>query len=442
METSKLIFVIYFCVNILLLLILSVYVRHTMGEPAGIKQFGKDIWDQRKIYVPIIVHFYDTASDIGVVYLWYTLMVDEQNGNDYESVDMEVFFWCGMTFLALYRVVLFVSLVFLACCDDDDNDFKWYDPILVLLEVYVFRTVYMSVKEAQPTMEFNKVTRAKPKHPQAPSESITETQAGVTSDVTEEEEEEEEMPIRVSDAQSYAQLAESVTESLPQILLQSVFVIRSYNEEQLRADDIWLLLLSIFASLLSINDKFVSIDEDNVVDDATSAKFQDVSKGLCLNKETMWYLVRVIWRCCHITSTFAVYVLIWTVMGGVWLPIWVSTLCTMYIYIFVLIGDKPGSAFLFSIISTAGIPWVGGYQKVHYAKWCMTVIGMVLIAVFATTSFECGICADAALRKFDNVDDDGVRNYRIIIFYVVGCVALLVEVSLFQIMQKRNTVFF
>jgi len=113
----------------------------------------------------------------------------------------------------------------------------------------------------------------------------------------------------------------------------------------------------------------------------------------------------------------------------------------MYIFLFLLMGDEPGSAFLLSIISTAGIPFVAGYQKVHYAKWCMTLIGLVLIAVFATTSFECGICADTALRKFDNVDDDGVRNYRIIIFYVVGWVALLVEVSLFLIMQKRNIFF-
>ena len=94
-KTSTLISILYFCANIILLLILGYYVKKK-GEYESIKSkaFIKDIWSQRKIYAPIIIHFYDTATDIGVILYWYGLMIDETNKDkDYESVDMIVFFW-------------------------------------------------------------------------------------------------------------------------------------------------------------------------------------------------------------------------------------------------------------------------------------------------------------------------------------------------------------
>merc|ERR1712176_1422280 len=35
-----------------------------------------------------------------------------------------------------------------------------------------------------------------------------------------------------------------------------------------------------------------------------------------------WYVVRVIWRLCHIMSHFAIFTLIWVVMGGAWIFFW------------------------------------------------------------------------------------------------------------------------
>ena len=96
----------------------------------------------------MLVHFYDTATDLGVVYYWYTLMIDEQNGIDYESIDAETFFWCGITFLLFYRVCLFVFLIATmhyagGGARDYSGAVNWYDPLLVVVESYVFRTVYL-----------------------------------------------------------------------------------------------------------------------------------------------------------------------------------------------------------------------------------------------------------------------------------------------------------
>ena len=160
MKTSTLITLIYFCVNVSFLLLLALYILKT-GEHYKAKSLGKDIWAQRKIYAPMLVHFYDTATDLGVVYYWYTLMIDEQNGIDYESIDAEIFFWCGVTFLLFYRVVLFVFLIAammhinIGNAGDLSGVVHWYDPLLVVVELYVFRTVYLSYIENEAKIKAN-----------------------------------------------------------------------------------------------------------------------------------------------------------------------------------------------------------------------------------------------------------------------------------------------
>eukprot|EP01084_Bolivina_argentea_P020696 38481_1 len=99
LKYSSILSIIYFSVNIILLSILAIVVYRQGGHTSvKSKTYFKDIWSQRKIYAPLIIHFYDTATDIGVLYNWYQLMYKEQNTPDfnYESVNMEIFFWTGI----------------------------------------------------------------------------------------------------------------------------------------------------------------------------------------------------------------------------------------------------------------------------------------------------------------------------------------------------------
>ncbi len=45
-----------------------------------LKWWGKALWGKRRMYAPILVHLFDTASDIGVLATWYLLAVKESNG--------------------------------------------------------------------------------------------------------------------------------------------------------------------------------------------------------------------------------------------------------------------------------------------------------------------------------------------------------------------------
>ena len=65
--------------------------------------------------------------------------------------------------------------------------------------------------------------------------------------------------------QKFFQLSEGCLESLPEAIMQSVYLIRSYNDPRLRGDDgsftNYLIIISVLASILSIANKYVWIDE-------------------------------------------------------------------------------------------------------------------------------------------------------------------------------------
>eukprot|EP01084_Bolivina_argentea_P059891 109410_1 len=451
-ENSTIISIVYFGANILLLILLGIYVKEKCEhETIKSRAFIKDIWSQRKIYAPLIVHFYDTATDIGVVYYWYGLMKNEQkHGNDYyQSVDMTVFFWCGITFLLVYRFITLGAVVLSFCCKNADLfDLKshWYDILLVLLDVYIFKAVYESIQEAQDTISDNIRARQQKKSQkqckqielQIKSGNVVEkdnnetvesdkdtTDATVknTETITEKE-------IELHAIQSIMQFGESVTESMPQIMLQSVFVIRSANEPKLRDTDIVLILLSIIASLISISNKFLWIDEEYFNKGAQKLKPQ-FKFPVCIQ---YWYIIRAVWRICDVMVKFVIYVLMWSVLGGVWLSIWV---CVVFVEWSIFLCVEENTCTIWGVgngfINLAGLLIYDNTDMRHVVKYFENFIGLILIAVFATVKFNCGICADATKRQFvDNqMDPDQENNDRILIFFVMGSVVALMEPILY-----------
>eukprot|EP01084_Bolivina_argentea_P019310 35919_1 len=144
LQYSTIVSIVYFAVNAVFMFGLAFYVYETGNHQIKSKSYMKDVWNQRKIFFPLIIHFYDTATDIGVIYNWFELMKDEETIN-YDSVDMKTFFWCGITFLIIYRIGILLYAVYELC----DGDGEWYHIILVLLDLYIFVVVYESFNEAQ-----------------------------------------------------------------------------------------------------------------------------------------------------------------------------------------------------------------------------------------------------------------------------------------------------
>eukprot|EP01083_Nonionella_stella_P223828 797280_1 len=445
-DYSSIVSIIYFTINMIFLIALGVIVYNQGAHEIISKSYFKDIWNQRKIYAPIIIHFYDTATDIGVVYSWFVRMRDE---HDYESVDMAVFFWTGISFLALYRLCLLCWTIY------DWSDAKWYHLLLILLDLYIFVTVYESFMDAQGIItenarkrRNNTVKKLKQRSEKTTEEEIEPTKNAekklkqraekITKPVQFDVEEE----IEPAEKQFLVQLCEAIFESMPQIVLQSVFVIRSENETMLQnGSNIYLIMFSVIASLLSISNKFVFMDKEQVSSTAGALKPREHFPD-CIQ---YWYVVRVIWRMFHIMARFCIFVLIWVILGGTWLPIWIICVGTYWFTIYRKLIRKidphkfHGAKSVFGTISCIGTYFeadLSAYTESVLLISCVfiqNVIGLGLITIFGVFSFECGICADPNTRQvFDNT------NNRVLIFWTLGVVSVAMDVILFLVMRNQN----
>eukprot|EP01084_Bolivina_argentea_P127043 224760_1 len=153
----------YFSTYILFIIALTVYVYITQRRQLD-KSFLKLVWQQRKILGQIIIHFYDTATDIGVLLSWYYLYQDELNGTNYESVDMGTFFWASCFVLIFYRLL---SLVIVYWDNERNKRLENYAGIswtiaccgliiMTLIDMFILVGVYDSFKSAEDIMKENK----------------------------------------------------------------------------------------------------------------------------------------------------------------------------------------------------------------------------------------------------------------------------------------------
>eukprot|EP01083_Nonionella_stella_P146274 459867_1 len=449
--------IIYFVVNIIFMFGLAFYVYKSGNHKLKSKSYIKDVWSQRKIFFPLIIHFYDTATDIGVIYNWSQLMKHEEDEDlniNYESVDMSTFFWCGIAFLIVYRVIMLMMALYAWL--DEDEDGEWYHVLLVIIDLYIFLMVYESFSEANGVITKNAERKQKnaERKKQKRHEAI-DKQLQVAVEMGQISTNEvkaiqialnDELAIEPTERQMILQLIESITESMPQIVLQSVFIIRSANDLRLVADgsNIDLLLFSVFASLFSISNKFVYLDRSAVNEIARSLKprrsFPD-----CIH---YWYVTRSLWRLCHVLSKFVAFTLIWVVMGGAWLPIWVGTVYIFWSIVAMCISrvegkhekykcmdvltGLAGGIFLITSIPNITKQWA---PTVVY-KWIETTIAFTAITVFATVQFECTlICADSRSRMLFGTD-----NNRIFIYWIMGVAAHVMDGVLYSIMYSANIV--
>eukprot|EP01084_Bolivina_argentea_P313110 542188_1 len=341
--------VIYFSLYFILVVSLSVYIHRT-EEYERKKDFLKSIWARRGIYGQILAHLYDTATDIGVMIEWGILAYDS---NDYKSIDMRVMFWATVGFQLFYRVV---SAMFAGLEDEYLDDFNVVNGCLGFWDMYIIRTIYLSLKQGH-------------------EEATPQQRAN--------------------------QLLEALFESLPQVVLQSVFIIRSWNDQQLRDNSsIELIAASLAASLFSISNKYTWLDDVALKDSKPDWK----AKCPCVNK---WYVLRVIWRFSFVGARFCALSLVWSVWGGAFVGIFL--LGSFLIWFAAFFPKSPSSdtstkikqsaawamACLISTPATADATFV-----------CIHIVEMIVLmsitTIFAYIEFDCLICADATQRQATN----------------------------------------
>ena len=126
LEAHYILLIVYIAVYIVILFAVGVYVYYArkkyieqggfIGDSDGYipQSYCEQLIYAREIYTAVIVHLYDQATDIAVMYQWYGLLKQEINGQNLEGVDMRSFFIPGLGFILLYRIIT----VFFALYED------------------------------------------------------------------------------------------------------------------------------------------------------------------------------------------------------------------------------------------------------------------------------------------------------------------------------------
>eukprot|EP01084_Bolivina_argentea_P092592 166564_1 len=464
----------YFSFYTTFMMILALYVYYS-GQHNLDTTFLKSVWQQRKIYGQILAHFYDTATDLGVIITWYYLWQDEQNGYDYKSVDMAVFLWGACAAMTLYRMISIPLMIWRLLTEDDDWDnfceimgtcccciFQF---ILALLDMFIFVAIYDSFKSSKQKIQENveKIKQKRQRIAKLKAKKLKEKQAKIEKEIAAAEiaiemsnvEQKTENNIQVGEAknnqpialdaepigltveeskaaeledidpvliQRICMLLEAALESMPQVVLQTVFLVRSANDENLPKRSNFLIFTSLISSVCSVASKFFLMDKVRVRKKAKSLSPRKKFPNCC----QPWYLIRIVWRFCHIVVRFAVFSLLWISVGGAFSAIFV--LVSALLVWFLSCRDKING--YYTLLGTVAVPITA--DLMHFLRWMENVIGLVLISLFAqlfgSLNWECQWCVNLETRTISH-------NQTILVLIIFGWVALGLEIVLFFVLK-------
>eukprot|EP01083_Nonionella_stella_P026900 74045_1 len=233
---------VYLSIYILLLVALSIHVYKTEPNLSKTKLL-KSVWSKKAIYGAILVHLYDIATDLGVLIHWYNLATIAKNdGKQYKTINISIFWFFLSFFFLFYRIATTTFAVQSACKDGKRGVSLIVRVFLGIFDLYIIKEVIESIKR-------------------------DETEPGPR--------------------QRSTQLAECFLESLPQVVLQTIFIILSYNDDRLRTDSsMTLVMFSLIGSILSIANKYIWFDRSGAHPKAYDSKFQKKMYCYCLSTST------------------------------------------------------------------------------------------------------------------------------------------------------------
>ena len=135
--------VVYFSLYAVLVIMLSIHIHKTENYDS-ISKLLPAVWAKRAIYGQILVHLYDTATDIGVLVEWGILAYDD---TDYYSIDMRTMFFASIGFLIFYRLIS-ILLATIRSTQEAESSWELFgDCCLGLVDMYIIKTVYQSLKK-------------------------------------------------------------------------------------------------------------------------------------------------------------------------------------------------------------------------------------------------------------------------------------------------------
>eukprot|EP01083_Nonionella_stella_P125152 378422_1 len=219
------------------------------------KAWAKSIWVKKKIYLELVPHFFDQATDFGVVYEFY---ISYSSGVEI-GINMGYLFTLSIAIIVTHRVVSAVAVYNLT------HNPKY--AVAQLFDVLMIQCIYTNYK----------LGTAEP-----------------------------------SNAQRYLKTMEAIFESAPELLLQATYLIKTAQTTISLT-----VVASLLMSLWSLSSTVSADDKTMLKEEWKSVQFKDEDDKWTFPFVNAKYVIRVgFWRFLEISSRITLLVLTWINLGG------------------------------------------------------------------------------------------------------------------------------
>eukprot|EP01083_Nonionella_stella_P039243 106736_1 len=176
------------------------------------KLWIKSLWQKKKLYLTVIPHFFDQATDLGVLFKYYSLWVTSS------AIEPQYWFFVSIFVISLHKIISCIA-VYLLSRSCMDVIYQFFDLLMV-------RAIYTNYK----------LNKDEP-----------------------------------SSAQRYLQILEGTFEPGPQILISLAYILKTRSARE-NVDD-GIVFISIVASLWTLTSRIVSDDKSVMADEWQSLEF-------------------------------------------------------------------------------------------------------------------------------------------------------------------------
>eukprot|EP01083_Nonionella_stella_P104971 301506_1 len=325
---------------------ISIDVYEKKQDPnMGFKAYVTEIWRLKSVYIPLIAHIFDSATDIGVSVHWAQLAFDHTN---YENINMVVHFGWSIGIIGSHRTVS-AYFAYSHTRDTHTHIQRLFYAFLAFIDLYIFRIAYHSIQIGKPSNE-----------------------------------------------QIKFRALEAVFESIPQIVFQSVFIIKCYGNSMLSSN---LVMVSILASVLNVALKLIKNDQKFFAEKAKQIQFK--CEKPCCNLE---WVKRAFWRGANVSASIFLFSLVWTNIGGFYLGVTLSISFILWFATdlkeYYLMKQKIYEPWRLITVVARCVYTPASSQKIHIGIHMIEVfVGLLVTTVFGFTNIDCKFCSDPQTRQ-------------------------------------------
>ena len=312
------------------------------------KQWIKLTWSFKNLYLSIIPHIFDQATDIAVIYEYYSLINDKNIEN---VIDTSYLFWMSIVLFLFARITSTIAIYKLTK--------NKYDILLGLLDLIMVKAIYVGylLKRESPT-----------------------------------------------NIQRYIGLLEATLEAFPQLLISTFFIttVVAYNDNNIELNPF--IPISLLFSLYSLTSRVTSDDKSiynadwkNLECKPSCKKF---TKCKCINFK---YLLRVLMRFMEISSRLILYVLLWINFGGLATGIILSIefICLLTLSIYGGSVEIIGNMMYFVLAGDLKSSWILSFL---FYRFISSYVYLTIITVFSNVKFNTPEIPSYYQRREETID--------------------------------------